>query len=463
MKTIFPNESFSVDSTRFDQAFECSLAAEYLHDIMQDSLGYDDSSSAYVAETEFINIDSLWMSYKWNEPDNNCVGKSLGLNHYRIVLASLKDSTASDSCIILVAHYDSDNDEHSQDKCQIAPGAFDGAAGVSAIIEMARVIIGSIEEYNFSYKLKFILFPSHESSGFPNWGSRYYVAKYIQSSPDATDKSIKAVMGIANYGIIDTDENRDISIIFSEGDTIGPWKQVAPFNIDLCNLWACGLGKFAYLDSMQFVHSINGDDSAPFQHTGNLNLGLWEPYDTYKACRGMDIYGFPGDSDNHEKKVYLHCDGDTLGNLDKPYFADESKGTLGALLCLALDISIPDQSIGITALTSKLRGSVDWNDTLAVGDTMYFRNDLINHTDDEETGDLWTTIKNVNSNQITVGVVFEDRTLEEWEKRLVYLKEIEDMPDSVGSYEFAARIGEYSANAPEQCLDSDSFDFFVVD
>ena len=49
------------------------------------------------------------------------------------------------------------------------------------------------------------------------------------------------------------------------------------------------------------------------------------------------------------------------------------------------------------------------------------------------------------------------------QKNYGYLARPFCLPYSVGTYEFSARIGDYNPNAPEQCIDSDSFDFFMIE
>jgi len=140
---------FYINSTRKAYAYECSLAAEYIYDVLQDSIGYDisDSCSAHIPKTYFIDIPYTWTEFRYKNYGCPCEpycaeDSTLGLGSHRIIVASVKDSTASDTCIVLVAHYDTER--ISGNPCSLSPGAFDGASGVSSILEMARISLESI-------------------------------------------------------------------------------------------------------------------------------------------------------------------------------------------------------------------------------------------------------------------------------------------------------------------------------
>jgi len=464
LSNYFPNplplpggDTMYVNPTRYDVAYECSLAAEYLQDILSDSLGYNNSSSSYTASTSLINCDSLWMSYKWGE-SCFCDDSTLGLANHRIVQATVKDSSASDWSYIVVAHYGTAISDNVYIACTNNPGAFDGASGVSSILEMARILINNIDEYNFKYTLKFILFPDHEgiqaTHFWANWGSRWYVAHYIGSDDNPTaeqDTLIKGVMGVANMGILDSSNNECWDMLFYYHDD-----ETLPFNKDLHNAWVMSVGKYSCIDSITSEeHTSNGDDSGPFMNNKGGNPPYWDEYKEYPASRGFDIY-----TDGHNVKDTYR---DTLENISKPYFKAESKCALGALTTLSLGVNIPDQSISTTPLTSKYRGAGEWNDTLAVGDTIWYRTDIINHSEDTIEGDMWTIIKNSDNGDTTLAKVYYDRTLTEWEVKHSYLKEADDVPDSAGTYEFTTRIGDFNPNSPEQCIDSDNCIFYIVE
>jgi len=96
----------------------------------------------------------------------------------RNILATKPGFPASDSLVILGAHYDSINDWLSEeDPNAPAPGANDNATGVAGVLEIARLL----EPYSFEKTIVFACFAGEEV-GFG--GSSDYVSKlYFQGTP----------------------------------------------------------------------------------------------------------------------------------------------------------------------------------------------------------------------------------------------------------------------------------------
>jgi Peptidase family M28 len=96
--------------------------------------------------------------------------------HLKNIICTLKDSTESfqdNTTIIIGAHYDS-RAENINNTDTRAPGADDNASGVSAILELVRIL----SHVNLKLNLEFVLFSGEEQG---KWGSESYV-KYLNDN-----------------------------------------------------------------------------------------------------------------------------------------------------------------------------------------------------------------------------------------------------------------------------------------
>ena len=84
---------------------------------------------------------------------------------------------ASDKIILLCAHYDTILIPNTEDIVSRAPGANDNASGVSALLEIARIMIS----IKIEYTIQFIFF-SGEEQGL--WGSKHYAKKMKDDNKD---------------------------------------------------------------------------------------------------------------------------------------------------------------------------------------------------------------------------------------------------------------------------------------
>ena len=76
----------------------------------------------------------------------------------------------SDKIILLCAHYDTILIANTEDIVSRAPGANDNASGVSALLEIARIMLSIKTDYT----IQFVFF-SGEEQGL--WGSKHYAKK----------------------------------------------------------------------------------------------------------------------------------------------------------------------------------------------------------------------------------------------------------------------------------------------
>ena len=92
--------------------------------------------------------------------------------HLKNIVCDKKD-LASDNLIIISAHYDSRMQDINNTNGR-APGADDNASGVSAILELARII----SQIDLKNNIQFVLFSGEEQG---QWGSKNYV-KYLHDN-----------------------------------------------------------------------------------------------------------------------------------------------------------------------------------------------------------------------------------------------------------------------------------------
>ncbi|HET8856312.1 MAG TPA: M20/M25/M40 family metallo-hydrolase, partial [Nitrososphaeraceae archaeon] len=83
----------------------------------------------------------------------------------------------SDKIILLCAHYDTILIANTEDIVSRAPGANDNASGVSALLEIARIMLSVKTEYT----IQFVFF-SGEEQGL--WGSKHYAKKMKEDNKD---------------------------------------------------------------------------------------------------------------------------------------------------------------------------------------------------------------------------------------------------------------------------------------
>ena len=108
-----------------------------------------------------------------NNSNSNSISNSSNINKQDLSFSSNYNNT-----MIIGAHYDS-RAKNINNTYARAPGADDNASGVSAVLELARIL----SQLNLKYNLQFVLF-SGEEQGL--WGSKNYV-KYLDNNNQTKD------------------------------------------------------------------------------------------------------------------------------------------------------------------------------------------------------------------------------------------------------------------------------------
>jgi hypothetical protein len=127
------------------------------------------------------------------------------------IICSLKDSTESfpenNSTIIIGAHYDSRAENINNSEAR-APGADDNASGVSAILELVRIL----SLLNLKLNLEFVLFSGEEQG---KWGSNNYV-KYLDNNN--ITKNIDLYINFDMIGYRPSNESNKVILEYDVGN-----------------------------------------------------------------------------------------------------------------------------------------------------------------------------------------------------------------------------------------------------
>lgn len=191
--------------------------------------------------------------------------------------------------ILIGAHYDNVG-------ILVAQGADDNAGGVAAVLECARIC----QQNNIGYTVVFAFWDEEELGSI---GSN----AYVQNGPHLAGKQL---LGYLNLDMIGWDGNNDsIAEIHTQysGQSINWAAKANSLNSD----YNIGL-------QLQTVNpGITATDIGPFWAAGQTAVGFVEDFD--------------GD-----RYPYRHTPNDTVGNLNFPYLAKQTRLALATLLTFAL-------------------------------------------------------------------------------------------------------------------------------
>ncbi len=112
----------------------------------------------------------------------------------------------TNNTIIISAHYDSRMEDINNNTAR-APGADDNASGVSALLEVARIL----SNVSLNYSIIYVLFSGEEQG---KWGSTYY-ADYI----DKTDVDLDLLINLDMIGF-SSQRSNNFLIEYDNGNTV---------------------------------------------------------------------------------------------------------------------------------------------------------------------------------------------------------------------------------------------------
>ena len=271
-----------------------------------------------------------------------------------------------DEYVIVCGHYDT---YYGTKPSTRSVGANDNASGVSAIMEMARIL----KDVPTEYSIKFIHFTGEEQGLL---GSKNYVNKVVNST--TPKMKIKLVFNLDQVGGRSDMTN---NTIVCEEDRINdtgtnPTYGTKTTNNTLSIQNTANLKTYvSYYSSLTgFIDNIYGSDYMPFENNGEIVTGLYErPTNTSGAV---------------VNNPYYHNNTDTTANLSYPYITEVTKAALGALQHFAV------------ADTGTTLGSSDIN---KVKDFELFPNpakDLLNINIDSSVKDFTFDVTDINGRKV---------------------------------------------------------------
>ena len=197
--------------------------------------------------------------------------------------------------IIISAHYDS-RAEDLNDSDARAPGADDNASGVSALLEIARIL----SKLSLDHSISFVLFSGEEQG---KWGSKYY-ADLI----DKADVDLDLLINLDMVGFPSEGSN-SILIEYDNGNVVQDndkySQRIAKFIKDIAS-------KYTGLNATLGI--LGNADYLPFEALGYTVIGFHD--------------------DGVTKNPNYHKSSDTFDTLDYKYIASVANLTIATILQL---------------------------------------------------------------------------------------------------------------------------------
>jgi aminopeptidase-like protein len=134
------------------------------------------TKSSYINEAA-ASIKERLISFGYSETEGSVFYHEYRVQGYELKNVICTKKGESNKTILLCAHYDTILQSNLEDIISRAPGANDNASGVSALLEIARIMLN----VNTQYTIQFVFF-SGEEQGF--WGSTQYAQKVKDENLD---------------------------------------------------------------------------------------------------------------------------------------------------------------------------------------------------------------------------------------------------------------------------------------
>ncbi len=325
-------------STRKNPSTGIGAAAEYLYQRL----------NSYKSGASHMSVQK----YDYNAGgEGTRLGREITLSN---IVADFKGiNIADDRVIILLAHYDSRSFDNS-DSTAFAPGANDNGSGVSALLEIARIL--SATPLPVSVKIMFLSGEEHGLLG----------AAHMASLARKGNWNIEAVLNndmIGNSRSSGTEISDNTRLrVFSENIPFSETaikKRVREFNSGENDSESRQLARYIKEISERYVENLEisliyrndrfgrGGDHTPFSREGFTSIRLCEYYENYDRTHQI-----PGIRDGKEY-------GDVISGVDFEYVRKNSMANLSSLMNLAFAPQKPiNPVIDISALSSSTK--ISW-------------------------------------------------------------------------------------------------------
>lgn len=292
MKKIFFSLSFvfsiSVLSQNFTQAYQNrvnEISQSNINTTLAEfaNLGVKKTGSVSNNNT-FVWLKNKYLSFGYTTEEISENAFAYQGNSTRNLIVTKTGTTYPNTYVIVCGHYDT----------IAGPGVNDNGSGVSAILEMARIL----QEVPTEYSIKFINFSGEEQGLL---GSENYVNTVVNSTSPKMD--IKLVFNIDQVGGVAGETNNTITC---ERDLSSPSSNNAASNTITEQLMTC-VGLYSPLQTnLSYAY---GSDYVPFQANNEVITGFYEFNESSKP----------------------HSSGDTYANMDPVYLFNVTKAALGAV------------------------------------------------------------------------------------------------------------------------------------
>ncbi|MBF8455878.1 M20/M25/M40 family metallo-hydrolase [Kaistella sp. G5-32] len=233
------------------------------------------------------------------------------------IIVTKTGTTYPNEYVIICGHYDT----FSTTGSNISVGANDNESGVSAILEIARIL----KDVPTEYSIKFINF-SGEEQGL--YGSKSYVSQVV----NATNPKMKIRL-VFNLDQVGGMANKVNNTVTCEADrfvdelgtvhTAGTKTTNDAASLAFTNSLVQYVGYYSSLTgALNYAYS---SDYIPFENNGEIITGFYER-PTSSATINTNY-----NNNNVVSNTYYHNNTDTIANLSYPYLFQITKSALGAM------------------------------------------------------------------------------------------------------------------------------------
>lgn len=286
-----------------------SLLAEVSSDNIKSTLTTISSYHTRHSKSKYINEVAEWLKNQFKNMGYHDVffhnyRENIDGNDYDLKNVICKKDGINNECVIIVcAHYDS-RMKKLEDSASRSPGANDNASGVSAILEIARIL----HKRKLNCNLQFVLFSGEEQGLL---GSNHY-AKFLKENNN-----------ISKYRLINLDMvgypqlNPGIVIIERDNNPKRRYNRVKENDADSIKFGDIMADISPYADLQFSLDSIYDSDYEPFEEEGLVVIGA------YDGSAQQDL------------NPHYHDTTDTPSLIDWNYLGSVTKMVLGTVFKVA--------------------------------------------------------------------------------------------------------------------------------
>jgi len=258
------------------------------------------SKSKYIHDVaDWLRSEFVSMGY--DDVDFHTYTENIDGNSYDLQNVYCNKNGINDKRILICAHYDS-RMKNLGDSESRAPGANDNASGVSAVLEIARVV----KNHRLEYPLQFVLFSGEEQGLL---GSKHY-AKFVK------DNNVN-IYRLINLDMIAYPAFNPGKIIIEIDNNKPEHNQVKENDPDSLEFGKVMAHMSSYTDLQINLGSIYDSDYEPFEAEGFVVIGAYDG------------------SAQEDQNPHYHDSSDTPDLIDWNYLNSVTKMVLATVLKVA--------------------------------------------------------------------------------------------------------------------------------